>query len=100
MTKAVKAVGKMYQVYNGTAKHTSGGLKKKDIIRRKVGVSEATGKPLYRYVSKKKHDSGSSNRWIWAVGQARDHLGVTGFVPIRKGTDLYKLAKAYHESEE
>ena len=44
---AVPAVGSKVQVWNGTAKHTSGGLTKKDLMRHKN-----------RIVSKKKHAAG------------------------------------------
>lgn len=42
------AVGSKAQVFNGTAKHTSGGLHKKDLMKTKNG----------RIVSKKKHAAG------------------------------------------
>ena len=42
------AVGTKAQVYHGTAKHTSGGLTKKDLMKTKKG----------RIVSKKKHAAG------------------------------------------
>ena len=42
------AVGTKAQVYHGTAKHTSGGLTKKDLMKAKKG----------RIVSKKKHAAG------------------------------------------
>jgi hypothetical protein len=44
----VPAVGSKAQVYHGTAKHTSGGLTKKDLMKTKAG----------RIVSKKKHAQG------------------------------------------
>ena len=31
--------------------------------------------------------------WVWAVGKARKELGITGFVAIKKGTELYNRAK-------
>ena len=42
------AVGTKAQVYHGTAKHTSGGLTKKDLMKTKKG----------RIVSRKKHAAG------------------------------------------
>ncbi len=42
------AVGSKVQVYHGTARHTSGGLTKKDLMRTKAG----------RIVSRKKHAAG------------------------------------------
>ena len=44
----VPAVGTKAQVYHGTAKHTSGGLTKSDLMKTKAG----------RIVSKKKHAQG------------------------------------------
>jgi hypothetical protein len=45
---AMKTVGTKAMVYHGTAKHTSGGLKKKDLMKTKKG----------RIVSRKKHAAG------------------------------------------
>lgn len=47
-TRKMKAVGSKAEVYHGTAKHTSGGLKKKDLMKTKKG----------RIVSRKKHAAG------------------------------------------
>ena len=44
----IPAVGTKAQVYHGTAKHTSGGLVKKDLMKTKKG----------RIVSRKKHAAG------------------------------------------
>ena len=43
-----KTVGSKAEVFHGTAKHTSGGLKKKDLMKTKAG----------RIVSRKKHAAG------------------------------------------
>jgi hypothetical protein len=45
-----KTVGSKAEVFHGTAKHTSGGLKKKDLMKTKAG----------RIVSRKKHALGKS----------------------------------------
>ena len=45
---ASKAVGTKAQVYHGTAKHTSGGLTRKDLMKTKKG----------RIVSRRKHAAG------------------------------------------
>ncbi len=47
--KKVPAVGTKAQVWHGTAKHTSGGLTKKDLMRTKRG----------RIVSRRKHAAGA-----------------------------------------
>ena len=44
----IPAIGTKLKVWNGTAKHTSGGLQKKDLMRTKKG----------RIVSRKKHALG------------------------------------------
>jgi hypothetical protein len=47
-TKKMKAVGSKAEVFHGTAKHTSGRLQKKDLMKTKSG----------RIVSKKQHAAG------------------------------------------
>ena len=64
-------VGSHSQVFHGTAKHTSGGLTKKDLMRTKAG----------RIVSKKKHAAGK---------KAIKRLRKLGYV-AKKGT--FKLFK-------
>ena len=59
-------VGSKSQVYHGTAKHTSGGLTKKDLMKTKKG----------RIVSKKKHAAGK---------KALKRLYAKGYKP-KKGT--------------
>jgi hypothetical protein len=66
-------VGSKSQVYHGTAKHTSGGLTKKDLMKTKKG----------RIVSKKKHAAG-----LKAVKQ----LKKAGYV-AKKGT--FKLFRKH-----
>lgn len=67
----IPAVGSKAQVWHGTAKHTSGGLTKKDLMKTKAG----------RIVSKKKHAQGK---------KALRRLVKAGF-KARKGT--FKLFK-------
>jgi len=79
-----QSVGSRAQVMNGTARHTSGGLTKKDL---KYSSGEI--------VSKDKSKSEKKNPWIEAVKKAKKDLGIkkTEFVLVSKGTDLYKRAK-------
>lgn len=65
------AVGSKSQVWHGTAKHTSGGLTKKDLMKTKKG----------RIVSKRKHAAGK---------KALAQLKKAGYV-AKKGT--FKLFK-------
>jgi len=68
---AKMTVGTKAQVYHGTAKHTSGGLTKKDLMKTKKG----------RIVSRKKHAAGQ---------KAIKKLKKLGYV-AKKGT--FKLFK-------
>lgn len=56
----IRTVGSKYQVWKGTALRTSGGLKKADIVQKRVGYDNARRKPIYRYLSKKKHQAGKA----------------------------------------
>jgi hypothetical protein len=67
----IPAVGSKAAVYHGTAKHTSGGLTKKDLMKTKRG----------RIVSRKKHAAGK---------KALKNLRKAGYV-AKKGT--FKLFK-------
>ena len=74
MTGGAKVtVGTKAQVWHGTAKHTSGGLTKKDLMKTKKG----------RIVSKKKHAAGK---------KALAQLKKAGYV-AKKGT--FKLFKKH-----
>jgi hypothetical protein len=66
MGGATITVGSKSQVFHGTAKHTSGGLTKKDLMKTRKG----------RIVSKKKHAAGK---------KALKRLYAKGFKP-KKGT--------------
>lgn len=66
MTEKIKAVGSKAEVFHGTAKHTPGGLYKKDLMKTRKG----------RIVSKKQHASGK---------KAIKRLFSLGFKP-KKGT--------------
>jgi hypothetical protein len=63
---SIKAVGSKAEVFHGTAKHTSGGLHQKDLMKTKKG----------RIVSRKKHAAGK---------KAIQRLFKAGYKP-KKGT--------------
>jgi hypothetical protein len=65
MTEKIKAVGSKAEVFHGTAKHTSGGLHKKDLMKHKG-----------RIVSRRKHEQGK---------KAIKRLFALGYKP-KKGT--------------
>jgi hypothetical protein len=74
MGGAKKTVGSKAEVYHGSAKHTSGGLTKKDLMKTKRG----------RIVSRKKHAAGQ---------KAIKKLRKAGYV-AKKGTfKLFKKSK-------
>jgi len=88
----IKAVGTKAEVYKGLAKHTSGGLKQKDIVRKAVGRRGT--KTVYRYMSKKKAAAGKARglpKALMAWRSALRRVGAKG-VP-KKGTSAYRAAK-------
>ena len=61
--------------------------------RRTFDSAKHTRNKAGKLVSKAKSAHMKSNPWSKAVQLARQELGVTGFMPIRKGEPLYQLAK-------
>lgn len=67
--------------------------------RAKTGISTDTSKPKGKFkpwqskgrVTKKAE--GDKMTWMQAVSAAREELGIKGFQPVKKGTDLYNRAK-------
>jgi hypothetical protein len=116
MPEFKKTVGSKSEVWNKTAKKTSGGLMKKDLARVKK-------RGEYRIVSKKqqalgKLKTGPRAEWSKAVKEARKQLikekkiKKGEFIPIlkkiskkynktqnKKGRDLYRLAKEIYSSK-
>lgn len=90
--KKVPAVGTRAQVMHGTAKKTAGGLAKTDLFRDGRG----------RIRSKAKKDAFFRNerlvKWNKAVAEARKITKATEFVPVKRGTALYKAALAIYNS--
>merc|ERR1712060_276839 len=77
------------QVWKGRSTKTSGGLMRSALKKNKHG----------KIVSAKRSAQamkGKSSQWINAVNKARKELKVKGFVAIKKGTTLYKRAKAIY----
>lgn len=61
-------------------------------MRRRFNADVHTRNKAGRLVSKKKQALGKANPWAAAIKQARKNLGVTGFVPLKKGSPLYNEA--------
>merc|ERR1711981_390975 len=80
-------------VFTGSKEKTKTGLKKSDLIKSKSGKivskkASAAGKKAYAHIK----------GWTVAVQKARKELGVKGFVAVKKGTPLYKAAKAHYNA--
>merc|ERR1719345_71351 len=97
MKKAMKvskiAKGKLAKasVFRGNKEKPSSGLNKSDLIKSKSGKivsrkSSAAGKKAYANIK----------GWTAAVQKAKKELGLKGFVAVKKGTPLYKAAKAHY----
>jgi hypothetical protein len=69
-----KTTGTRAEVWHGTAKHTSGGLEKKDLLKNKHG----------RIVSKKKHHSEKKSKRLIKAGYGTKK-GKFGFVLLGTG---------------
>jgi hypothetical protein len=78
-------------VFKGKKAKTRGGLCADDIVKVQVGSGH------FRYRSKKRSAQGKKNKWSMAFKQARQELGVQGFVPLKKGTELYTKTRAIYE---
>ena len=72
-------------VWTGRKAWTSGGMTKNDFEKNKHG----------RLVLKSR--SCGNPRWIEACRRAKEALGLTGFVKIKKGTPVYLKAKELHQ---
>merc|ERR1712025_1347354 len=77
-------------VFKGGKEKTTSGLKKSDLVKNSYGKivskkASAAGKKRYKNIK----------AWIEACQKARKELGVKGFVPIKKGSALYKKAKEF-----
>jgi hypothetical protein len=91
------AVGSRAEVLHGKAKHTSGGLTKKDL---------KVSKKTEEIVSKEKSKQGKKNDWASCTKKAYAELTRTGVITPKdglvkmnigvKGKKLYDLATMYH----
>merc|ERR1711918_57388 len=92
ISKIAKGKYRKAVVFRGLKEKTSGGMTKSDLIKNSAG----------RIVSKKKSFAAKKRfaktieGWLDAVQKARKELGVKGFVPIKKGSALYKKAKEFY----
>merc|ERR1712187_480065 len=87
---SVIAKGKFMRaiVFKGRKQKTSTGHVKTDLMKSKSGkivtkLQHANGKKAYARIK----------GWTTACQKAKKELGITGFVPVKKGSALYKKAK-------
>lgn len=91
MKKAKTRIGSKSQVLKGLKLKTKGGLRASDLMKNKSG----------KVVSKRRHAAGRKAyeknlaTWVNACTRARKELHLTGFVAIKRGTDVYNRAKAF-----
>merc|ERR1719181_416635 len=92
VSKIAKGKRAKVSVFLGGKEKTIGGLKKTDLVKNSQGkiVSKKSS------AAAKKRYSSTIKGWIEAVAKARKELGVKGFVPIKKGSALYKKAKEFY----
>lgn len=94
MAKKIPAVGSRAQVLHGNARHTSGGLEKKDLMRNRNG-SIVSRKNSARA---KRKESPLLKIWRKSVSAVYDQPKYRGrFVALKKGTPFYKAVKAEHK---
>merc|ERR1719421_1855062 len=79
-------------VWKGKLMKSKGGLNKSQLVKSKSGKivgkkASANGKKAYKRIS----------GWTKACVAARKALKIKGFVPIKKGTALYKKAKSLYK---
>merc|ERR1719359_362497 len=95
--KTKSVYGSYRQVWNGTKQKVRGTkLTKKDLMKNKNG----------KIISKKKHQAGKRAykrnglaKWNKAMMAARKKLGITGFVPIKKGTEFYQETMRMYKND-
>lgn len=85
--------GTKRQVLSGAANKTSGGVTAAGLKKTDKG----------RIVSVAKSEAAKASpalaAWRKAAEKARSDLGITGFVPLKKGTAYYSLTKKYYTAD-
>merc|ERR1712060_457825 len=90
--KRVSKVGTKVQVLAGKKEKTKWGLRKEHLLKSKGG----------KVVTKRKSAAGKKafeqnlSKWILACSRARGELGLTGFVPVKRGTAFYNKTREYY----
>lgn len=71
-----------YQNRNGRGWHMRSRCRNVPIVKRKTALRKHSGLSL----------------WTKAVSAARKRLGISGFTPVKRGTQLYELASKYYKA--
>merc|ERR550537_1770692 len=93
VSKIAKGKFSKVLVFRGTKAKTSSGLAASDLIknsRGKIVSKKQSAQSKKRYATNLKG-------WTVALQKARKALGVTGFVPPKKGSALYQKAKQLYK---
>merc|ERR1712154_210993 len=86
--RKVSIRGSRMQVFRGSRQKVKNtGQTKADLMRNKRG--KIISKAAHAHGKKVFHKNGIS-KWNKAFMQARKNLGIKGFMPIKKGTKLYR----------
>merc|ERR1712151_857355 len=93
VSKIAKGKKARAAVFSGRKEKTITQLTKADLMKNKRGKivtrkQNAAGKKSYAQIK----------GWVEAVQKARKDLGVKGFVAVKKGSALYKAAKALYSA--
>ena len=88
---------KYAKVYNGEEEETSGGLKKSQITKNNRGDLVSKKKRQNALKRFKKKDS-AVKHWNNAFKSAREELGYTEFVPVKKGSKFYEVTKKHYDT--
>jgi len=81
------------RVFRGYTEKTSGGLKKVDLTRNRIGRIVST-----RTSARSKVNYASTlAKWTQALMKAREALGIKGFVVVTKGSAVYEKAQEFYK---
>jgi len=72
-------------------------LRKEDLVQNAYG--KIVSKKASEAAKKRIKDGVGIGKWTQAVKRAREELGLTGFVPVKKGSEVYAKAQEYYQGK-
>jgi len=81
------------RVFKGHKEVTAGGLRKADLTRNRTGKIVSAQRSAYA----KQTYASTIGKWIQAVMKARQVLGITGFLGVKKGSPVYNKAREFYK---